>query len=201
MHLEPGDTEGHHHIGHGVGLGEQIADFGQGADVPIGHVVLPHGLLPAVLEAALFHLALTDGLHDFEGHLGVKAHGNEIEHNVITAAHRLQNGGGAADDQLTGIAHPHVGAMAEAGQTHQGVEIGGLGVHQHAAGEAGVELRDGHGAGLAQNLVMLIAQHLGGGEDAHGVRIVQGDGTGVDAGVLLQILDHGGVIVAQHVQL
>ena len=26
--LEPGDAEGHHHIGHGVGLGEQVADFG-----------------------------------------------------------------------------------------------------------------------------------------------------------------------------
>ena len=69
------------------------------------------------------------------------------------------------------------------------------------AGEAGVELRNGHGAGGAQQLVVLKAQHLGGGEDAHGVRVVQGDGPGVDPGEVLQHADHGGVIVAQHVQL
>ena len=201
MDLEPGDAEGHHHIGHGVGLGEQIADLGQGVNVPVGHLMGPHGILPPVLEAALFHLALSDGLHDLEAHFGVQTHMDEIEHDVVPAAHGLQNRGSAADDQVPGIAQPHVGAVGEAGQAHQGIEILGLGIHQHAPGEPGVELRNGHGPGGAQQLVVFKAQHPGGGEDAHGVRVVQGDGPGVDPGEVLQHADHGGVIVAQHVQL
>ena len=201
MHLEPCDTERHHHVGHGVGLGEQIADLGQGFDVPVRHLMVPHGLLPSLLKAALLHLAFTDGLHDLEGHLGVQPHGDEVQHNVVAAAHRLQNGGGAADDQFPGVAQPHVGTVGEAGQTHQRVEIPGLGVHQHAAGEAGVELGDGHGAGGAEDLVILEAQHPGGREDAHGIGVVQRDSPCVDAGKILQHPDHGGIIVSQHVQL
>ena len=147
--LEPGDAEGHHHIGHGVGLGEQVADLGQGVNVPLRHLVGPHGVLPPVLEAALFHLALSDGLHDLEAHLGVQAHVDQVEHDVVPAAHGFQNRGGAADDQVPGVAQPHVGAVGEAGQAHQGVEVLGLGIHQHAPGEPGVELRNGHGPGGA----------------------------------------------------
>ena len=44
---------------------------------------------------------------------------DEIEHDVVPAAHGLQNGGGAADDQVPGIAQPHIGAVGEAGQAHQ----------------------------------------------------------------------------------
>ena len=111
--------------------------------------MVAHGLLPALLEALFLHLALTDGLHDLEGHLGIEAHGDEVEHDVIAAAHRLQNGGRAADDELAGVAQPHIRAVGEAGQAHQRVEILGHGVHEHTAGEAGVELRDGHRAGRA----------------------------------------------------
>ena len=201
MDLEPCDAEGHHDIGHGVGLGEQIADLGQRVDIPLGDVMLLHGLHPALLKAALFHLALTDGLHDLEAHFGVQPHGDQIQHDIVTAAHRLQNGGGTADDQFPCVAQPHIRAVGKAGQAHQRIEILGQGVHQHPTGEAGVELRDGHGAGGAQQLVVFKAQHLGGNKNAHGVRIVQRDLAGVDAGKILQHPDHGGVIVTQHIQL
>ena len=35
MNFVPGDAEGHHHVGHGVGFGEQIADLGQRLNVPV----------------------------------------------------------------------------------------------------------------------------------------------------------------------
>ena len=201
MDLIPGDAEGHHHVGHGVGLGEEITDLGKGVDVPGGHVVGLHGLHPALVKAALLHLALADLFHDLEGHLGVQAFGDEIEHDVVPAAHRLQNAGRAPHDQLPGVAQPHVRPVGEAGKPYQSVEVLGLGVHQHLAGEAGVELRNGHGAGGAQHLVVLIAQHLAGDEDGHGVRVVQGDGLGVHAGEVLHHAHHSRVIMAQHVQL
>ena len=103
----------------------------------------------ALVEAALLHLALSHLLHDLEAHLGVQAHVDEIEHDVVAAAHGFQNRSGAADDQVPGVAQPHVGAVGEAGQAHQGVEVLGLGIHQHAPGEPGVELRNGHGPGGA----------------------------------------------------
>src|SRR5699024_2886200 len=90
----------------------------------------------------------------------------------------------------------------EAGQPHQNVELVGLGVLQHATDEGGAELRDGGAAGGAQDLVILIAKHLGGLEDGHGVLVVQGDvRAGVHPRQVLQHTDHGGVIVSQHVQL
>ena len=46
-----------------------------------------------------------------------------------------------------------------------------------------------------------IAQHLRGGEDAHGVPVIQRDLLGIHPGEILQHADHGGIIVAQHVQL
>ena len=146
VYLEPRDAEGHHDVGHGVGLGEQVADLGQGLDVPLRHLVGPHGVLPPVLEATLFHLTLSDGLHDLEAHLGVQAHVDQVEHDVVAAAHGLQNRGGAADDQVPGVAQPHVGAVGEAGQAHQGIEVLGLGIHQHLPGKRRAEFGDADGA-------------------------------------------------------
>ena len=114
MDLEPGDAEGHHHIGHRVGLGEEVADLGQGLDVPIGHIGLMHGVLPAVLEAALLDLALSHGLHDVKGHLRLDALLHEVEHDVVTAAHGGVNGGSAGDDEVSCVAQPHVRAVGEA---------------------------------------------------------------------------------------
>ncbi len=202
MDLEPGDTEGHHHIGHGMGLGKQVTDLGQGLDVPVGHIVGSHGLLPAVLKAVFPHLALSHRLHDLEGHLGLQPHLDEVEHNVIPAAHCLQNGGRTVQDEVPGVAQPHIGAVREAGQTNQRVEVGGIGVHKHLTGELGVELGDGHSPSGAQYRVVGKAQLFRGGEQAHGVLIVQPDvRPGVHTRQVLQHPDHGGVIVAQHVQL
>ena len=146
MHLIPRNAEGHHHVGHGVSLGEQVADLGEGVDVPLGHFMLVHGLLPALFKALLLHLALTDGLHDLKAHLRIKTHGDEIEHNIVTAAHRLQNGGSTIHNEVAGVAQPHIRTVGETGEAHQGVKVLRLGVHQHLTGEAGVELGDGHGA-------------------------------------------------------
>ena len=52
-----------------------------------------------------------------------------------------------------------------------------------------------------ENRVVLKAQALGGREDCHGLRVVQGDGLGVTVGHILQHADHRRVIVAQHIQL
>ena len=184
-----------------MGLGEQIADLGQRLNVPVRYIVLHHSLLPALIEAALLHLALSHLLHDLEAHLRIKALGDQVQHNIVTAAHRFQNAGGAAEDQLPGVAHPHVRTVGEAGEPHQCVEILRLGVNEHLAGEPGVELRDGHSAGWPQNRVILIAQHLAGNENGHGLRIVQRDLMGVHTGEILHHTHHGGVIVSQHIQL
>ena len=108
VYLEPRDAEGHHDVGHGVRLREEVADLRERVDIPLRDVVRVHRVLPAVLKAALFDLALTDGLHDLEAHLRVKPHVDEVEHDIVAAAHRLQNAGRAADDQVAGVAEPHV---------------------------------------------------------------------------------------------
>ena len=197
MYLEPCDTESHHNIGHGVGLGEQILDLFAGTDVPFRHACGLHFLLRAFGQTSAF----SHGLHDLEGALFRHSTGDQIKHDVVTAADGLINGGGFGGNQVFGVAQPHVGAVGEAGQTQKRIKPGGHGIHQHPAGKAGVELRNGDGAGGAENFVILIAQHLGGDENGHGVLVVQRDGLGVDAGHVLHHADHGGIIVAQHVQL
>ena len=197
MDLEPGDAEGHHHIGHGVGLGEQVGDLFTGADVPVGHAGGLHLLLRPVGQAP----ALTDRLHDLEGPLGGHPLGDEEQHDVVAAADGLADGDPLLQDQVPGVAQPHVGAVGEAGQPDQNIELVGLGLLQHPPNEGGSEFRDGGAAGGAQNFVVLIAQRLGGLEDGHGVRVVQRDLPGVYSRQHLQHSDHGGIIVAQHVQL
>ena len=197
MDLEPGDAEGHHHIGHGVGLGEEVGDLLAGADVPLGDAVLPHLVLCSLGEAP----ALPDGLHDLEGPLLVHAAGDQIDHDVVPASDGLSHRGGAGEDQVPGVAQPHVGAVGETGEPHQDIELSRLGLLQHPPDEGGAELRDGGGAGGPQDLVVLIAQYLGGGEDGPGVRVIQGDGLGVHSGEVLHHADHGGIVVAQHIQL
>ena len=92
--------------------------------------------------------------------------------------------------------------MGKAGQPHQNIELLGLGLLQHAPDEGGAELRDGSAAGGAQDLVVLISKGLRGAEQGHGLWVVQRDvRPGVHPSEHLQHPDHGGVIVAQHVQL
>ena len=195
--LKPGDAEGHHHVGHGVGLGEQVGDLFTGANVPLGHPVLPHLILRPLGKAP----ALPHRLHDLEGALGVHTLGDQKQHDIVPAADGLADLGGAGGDEVLGVAQPHVGTVGEAGQPHQDIKLIGLGVLQHAPDKAGAELRDGGAAGGTQNLVVLIAQGLGGLEDGHGVLVVQRDvGAGIHPGQVLQHADHGGIIVSQHVQ-
>ena len=91
--------------------------------------------------------------------------------------------------------------MGVATNSHQEVELLRHGVQQNASGEAGVELRHADGSRWAEQLVILVAQHLGAGKDGHGIPVVQGDELGVHAGHILHHADHGGVIVTQHIQL
>ena len=180
-----------------MGLGEQIGDLLAGADVPVRHPVLLHLLLRPLRQAA----ALPHRLHDLEGALGVHPLGDQEQHDVVPATDGLADLGGARGDQVLGVAQPHVGSVGEAGQADQDIELVGLGVLQHPPDEGGAELRDGSAAGGPQDLVVLIAQHLGGLEDRHGLRVIQWDLLGVHPSQVLKHSDHSGVIVSQHVQL
>ena len=92
--------------------------------------------------------------------------------------------------------------MGVAGKAHQGVELLGLCVHQHLAGEARAELGYAYGAGLADDGVVVgQTQRLGGAEDAPRLRVVQRYLAHVDAGHVLEHLEHGRVIVTQLVEL
>ena len=192
MNLEPGDTEGHHHVSHRVGLGEQVGDLLAGTDVPVWYAGGLHLLLRPVRKAA----ALSHGLHDFKGALGGHPLGDQKQHNVVAAADGLADRDALLQNQVPGVSQPH------AGQPHQNIKLAGLGLLQHAPDEGGTELRNGGAPGGPQNLVVFIAQHLGGLENGHGVLVVQGDvRAGVHPGQVLQHADHGGIIVSQHVQL
>ena len=195
--LEPGNPEGHHAVGHGVGLGEEILDLLAGADIPVRHTGSNHFLLRTWRQA----LALTDRLHNLKGTLIRHAAGDQVDHDVITSADGLVNGGCLGVDQILGIAQPHVCTVGVAADSHQEIELGRHGIQQNSPGEAGVELRNTNRTGGAQKLVVLIAQNLGGGEDGHGALVVQRDGLGIHTGHILHHADHGGVIVAQHIQL
>ena len=70
-------------------------------------------------KPAFFTLPLRTFSMILKAHLGVQALGDQVEHDVVPAAHRLQNGGGAADDQILGVAQPHVRAVGEAGEPQQ----------------------------------------------------------------------------------
>ena len=117
------------------------------------------------------------------------------------AANGLAHGDALIHHQVTGVSQPHIGAVGESGEPEQDVKLVGLGVHQHPPGELCVETRDGHRPGGAQDGVVFKAQHLGGGKDAHGVLVVQRNPLGVHPREILEHADHGGVIVAQNVQL
>ena len=203
VYLEPGDAEGHHDIGHRVSLGEEVGDLAGRLDVPLRHAERAHLLLRVVREGAgLLHLALAHGLHGLEGQGRLDADRDEIEHDVVAAADGLVNTRDAVYDQIMDVAGPHVRAVGEAGEADQGVKLLRLGVHQHLAGEGGAEFRHADGARVADDgVVVRQAQGRRGGEDGHGVRVGQGDFLGVHPGHILHHADHGGVIVAQLVQL
>ena len=184
-----------------MGFREHIFYLAAALDVPVRHIVLPHGLFPAGRKAALGHLALTDGLHNIEGHLRLEALAQQIEHDTVTAADDLRDGTGAAADELVGVAGPDVGAVGQARDLDKLGEILGTGLHQHSAHEVGAHLGDAEGAGLAVDLLRRHTQLFRAGEQAVDLGVVHGDAVHRDAGVLLEILVEGGHIVAQLVQL
>ncbi|SCH49485.1 Uncharacterised protein [uncultured Faecalibacterium sp.] len=184
-----------------MGLGEHILDLAAALDVPVRHLVLPHGFLPAILETALGHLALAHSLHDIKGHLGFQPLAQQVQHDAVTAANDLRNGAGAAADQLVRVAGPHIGAMGQARDLDQLGEVLGPCLHQHTAHEVGTHFRDAEGAGLAVDLFRGHAQRFRAGQQAVHLGVVHGDAVDGDSGVLLKILVEGGHIVAQFVQL
>ena len=196
--LEEGYAEAHHDVGHGVGFREQVFYLAAGLYVPVRDAVVAHLLLRAVGQAAAF----TDGLHDLEATLRLHAPGDQIEHDVVAAADGVLDRGRAGEDEVFGVAQPHVGAVGVAGKAHQGVELLGLCVHQHLAGEARAELGYAYGAGLADDGVVVgQTQRLWRAEDAPRLRVVQRYLAHVDAGHVLEHLEHGRVIVTQLVEL
>ena len=110
--LKPGNAERHHHVCHGVRLGEQVFYLLAGANVPVGNAGINHFLLCPLRQSP----ALSHCLHNFEGALLRHSAGDEVNHNVVTAANGLVNGGGFGGNEILGVAQPHVGAMGEAGQ-------------------------------------------------------------------------------------
>ena len=163
--------------------------------------MLPHGFLPAGLEAALGHLALTDRLHDIKGHLGLQPLAQQVEHDAVTAADDLRDGAGAAADQLVGVSGPDIGAVGQARDLDQLRKVSGPGLHQHSAHEVGAHFRNAEGTGLAVDLFRGHAQRFRAGEQTVHLGVVHGDAVHRDAGVFLKILVEGGHIVAQLVQL
>src|SRR5699024_9069339 len=83
--LEPGYAEGHHDIGHGVGLREEVFYLPAGADIPVRHARVVHLALRALGQAA----ALADGFHYLEALLVRHALRDEVEHDVVAAADGL----------------------------------------------------------------------------------------------------------------
>ena len=184
-----------------MGLGEHILDLAAALNIPVRHIVLPHGLFPAIFKAALGHLTLTDSLHDVERHLGLQPLAEQVEHDAVTAANDLCNGAGSVPDQLIGVARPDVCAVRQARDLDQLGEVLGPGLHQHSADKVSAHLRDTERTGLAVDLLRRHAQRLRAGQQAVDLGVVHGDGVHRDARIFLKIFVERGHIVAQLVQL
>ena len=169
MHLEPRDAERHHDIRRGVRLGKQILDLFARADVPIGYAGRAHLILRALGQSP----ALTHGLHDLERALFGHPALNQIQHDIVAAADGLGDGRGLGKNQVAGVSQPHIGAMREARKADERVKFCRLRLLQHPPRKAGAKFRDGARANWAQDRVILIAQDFAGGEDGHGVLIVE----------------------------
>ena len=173
VHLEPGDAEGHHNIGHGVGLGEEVGYFPAGFDIPIRHLERAHLLLSLAGEpAAALDLALTYILHDLEGQRGLHAHRDKVEHDVVAAGDSLIDVGNFVDDKVADIAGPNIRAVGEAGKAHKGGKAAGLGVGEHLAGKRSAKLRHADAAGFADDGVIIgQPQSRRACEDGHGLGV------------------------------
>ena len=143
--LKPSDTEGHHNVGHRMGLGEQVLDLLAGADVPVRYAGGNHFLLRSRGQSP----ALTDRFHDLEGPFLRHTAGDQVDHDIVTTANGAVHCGSLGGYQIPGIAQPHVGAMSIAGDPHQEIKLLRHGIQKHAPGKAGIEFRHRHSAGGA----------------------------------------------------
>ena len=208
MHLEPRDAESHHDVRHSVRLREEVGDLAAGLDIPVRHAAVTHLLLRVAGELpALFHLALSHGLHRLERERRGDADGDEVYHNIVAAAHRLVDRRGAGGDKVADVARPHVRAVTEAGKADERVELLGLGIDKHLAGEGCAELRHADGARLSDDLVIVRqTERRGRGEDGHGLGVGEGYFLRVHPfaqllGEVLHHADHRRVIMPQLVEL
>ena len=197
MDLEVGDAEAHHGIGHGVAPGEHVLDLLAGVDEPGRDLPRLHGVLHLVGEA----LALSDPLHDLEGQGRLHAVDDEIVHDVVPGAEDLLQLGDAVDHQGLRVVEPHVRAVSQTRDADQLLHGGGPGLLQDLLDEAGAEFRHAQGAHGAFEGGKVHVEGLRGGIDLPGLRVVQGNGGGVDARQVLEHAKGRGIVVAQDVQL
>ena len=125
----------------------------------------------------------------------------QVGHDAVTTADHVRNGAHTILDQVLSVAVPNVGAVGKAGNLGQVAEVLRLCFDEHLPHEGGAQLRDTEGAGLAIDLLRGNAQCLSGYQQADHLGIVHGHLFHGDTGHVLQILVHGGHIVAQLVQL
>ncbi len=178
-------------------LGEHVGDFLAAFNKPVLHLMLPHDL---------FHLraqppALAHIFHDVKGRLGGQAFVHQGQHDVVPGADALLEAGGLAEDQVPGVAAPHIGAVGKAGDADQVCNAGGLGLVQNPPHKGGAKFRDAQCTGGASQLFLGQPQGFGGGEQGQHIFVIQRDVQIVHPGQALHHADHGGVIMPQHVHL
>ena len=204
--LIPGDAEGHHDVGHGVGPREEVADLMARVDEPLRDMA---GFqLPFVVRRLLAQfielvdaLALTDIFHDLETRLGLDAVLDEIVHDVVTRRDGFLQGNRARRNQVLGIVQPDVGAVGETGNADQFRKGLGLGVDEHLADERRAKFRDAQAADFRAQLFRRHAQGLGRTEQAQGGQVIKGNGRRLDAGHIFEHTDDRRIIMAEDVEL
>ena len=94
-------------------LGEHVFNLHTTVDIPLGHIVLFHGVY-VLLGQQLGRLALSRDLHNLERHAGIEALVHQIGHNAVARADDLRNRTGAAFDKVLRVTEPDVGAVRKA---------------------------------------------------------------------------------------
>ena len=198
-YLTVGDTPRHHDIGGGMGLREHVLDLLAGIDVPLRNTVIEHVLAPLVLQA----LVLSGELHDGEGLTRVHALMHEVDHDIISTADRLLQGGCAVLDEVLRVVEVDVRTVAEARDTYEVREVLRLRILNHLHREGGTELRDPETAELdAVDVFRSDVQCFRRSKEAHHLFIIERDVIDrIDSRQVLETPDHGRVIVSEDVEL
>ncbi len=181
-------------------LGEHIFDLQAGVDIPLRHVVIPHGLLVLVREE-LGGLALSDDLHDFERHARLYTLMHQIGHDAVTRTDYLRDGAGTVLNEFLRIAKPHVCAVRQAGNLQQVGEGLRLCLHEHTANEIRAHLRDGERSRRPADLLGCHAERLRAGAQLNDLAVANIHVHHRDARHILQVLVEGGHIVAKLIEL